>query len=106
MQPWQSQRTNSLEINERSPQSHSLLRDDMRYTMVFGQSDKSEFGRGKAGCCAPGFLYYTNRRSTQYRTGIVATDKTVEPRVRITAFSPSPPYWSAKAEARPATGMA
>ena len=33
----------ALEINERSPQSHTLLRDDMRYTIAIQQTDKLEF---------------------------------------------------------------
>ena len=37
----------ALEMNERSPQSHSLLRDDMRYTIAVQQTDKSEFGSKK-----------------------------------------------------------
>ena len=46
----------TLEINERSPQSHSLLRDDMRYTIVFQQTDKSEFEKQKA-FRVEGFLF-------------------------------------------------
>ena len=50
-----------MEMNERSPQSHTLLRDDMRYTIAIHQCDKLEFdavGRKKAfRPKTEGFLY-------------------------------------------------